>query len=107
MERKHMGKLNAATAVATLMTILVLYALGATPFIPVWAVFIGWACFFHMGGGTDPRQAFSATIQHVGLGIVAAWLSALLVLINPFRSEERRVGIEWVRRLRYRWWPVT
>lgn len=91
-----MDKLNAATAVAIIMTILVLYALGATPFIPVWAVFIGWACFFHMGGGTDPRQAFLATIQHIGLGIVAAWLSALLVLINPFSNTTL---MEW-------WAPV-
>lgn len=91
-----MEKLNAATAVAIIMTILVLYALGATPFIPVWAVFISWACFFHMGGGTYPRQAFSATIQHIGLGIVAAWLSALLLLTNPFTNATL---MEW-------WAPV-
>ena len=58
-----MDKLNAATAVAIIMTILVLYALGATPFIPVWAVFIGWACFFIWEAAQIPgrlsRQPYS------------------------------------------------
>lgn len=92
-----MNNLNTATAVAVIMTILVLYALGATPYIPAWAVFISWACFFHMDGGTDPGKAFASTLQHVELGIVAAWLSALLVLLNPFSNA---VMMEW-------WAPVV
>jgi hypothetical protein len=81
-----MSKLNIATAVATIMTILVLYALAATPYIPAWAVFITWACFFHLGGDENPGQAYFTTLQHVGLGITAAWLSALIVLVNPFSN---------------------
>ena len=91
-----MNKLNVVTAVAVIMTTLVLYGLGTTPFIPAWAVFISWACFFHMEGGANPNAAFMATFRHVGLGIVAAWLSALLVLNNPFGSA---LVSEW-------WTPV-
>lgn len=81
-----MNKINVVAAVAIIMTTLVLYGLSTTPFIPAWAVFISWACFFHMGGGTSPNAVFLATLRHVGLGIVAAWLSALIVLHNPFSS---------------------
>ncbi|HYG32634.1 MAG TPA: DUF1097 domain-containing protein [Methylophilaceae bacterium] len=79
-----MNKLTVATAVAAIMTILVLYALSATPYIPAWAVFITWACFFHIGGDAEPRQAYFSMLQHVGLGLTAAWMSALIVLANPF-----------------------
>lgn len=79
-----MNKLNAATLVAVVMTALVLYVLAWTPFIPIWAVFISWACFFHMNGGEYRKQAWIAALLHIGVGIVSAWLSALLVLNNPF-----------------------
>lgn len=82
-----MNKLDAATLMAIVMTILVLYALGQIPFIPAWAVFISWACFFHMEGGINRNQAYLATIQHIGIGIIAAWISALLVLNNPLNSD--------------------
>lgn len=91
-----MNKLNTVTIVAIIMTTLVLYGLGATPFIPAWAVFISWACFFHMDGGTHPKAAYIATLRHVGLGIVAAWISALIVLNNPFSGA---MASEW-------WAPV-
>jgi|GEM_PF-682065 len=81
-----MNKLTAASTVAVIMTILVLYALSATPYIPAWAVFITWACFFHLGGDADPGQAYISMLQHVGLGITAAWLSALIILVNPFSN---------------------
>ncbi|MBA3696367.1 MAG: DUF1097 domain-containing protein [Methylotenera sp.] len=54
------------------------------PFIPVWAVFITWACFFHIEGGIHKNQAYFATLRHIGLGAFASWLSALLVINNPF-----------------------
>lgn len=79
-----MNKRNAATAVATILTVLVLYALAAMPDIPAWAVFITWACFFHLGGDANPGRAYFSTLQHMGLGMTAAWLSALIVLANPF-----------------------
>jgi len=53
-------------------------------FIPAWPVFITWACFFHLDGGINKNQAFFATVRHIGLGAFSAWVSALLLLNNPF-----------------------
>jgi len=92
-----MNKLDIATVVAIVMTTVVVYALGSLPFIPAWAVFISWACFFHMDGGENRGQAYLATLQHVGVGILAAWLSVLLVLNDPFNNA---LTSEW-------WAPVV
>ncbi|HZV61436.1 MAG TPA: DUF1097 domain-containing protein [Methylophilaceae bacterium] len=92
-----MNKLDIATVVAIVMTTVVVYALGSLPFIPAWAVFISWACFFHMDGGENLDQAYLATLQHVGVGILAAWLSVLLVLNDPFNNA---LTSEW-------WAPVV
>lgn len=81
-----MTQFNATTFCSFAMTTTVLYLLGFFTFIPPWAVFITWACFFHMNGGVNRNQAFIATIRHVALGATAAWLSALIVLNNPFDS---------------------
>ncbi|HEU4708358.1 MAG TPA: DUF1097 domain-containing protein [Methylophilaceae bacterium] len=88
-----MNKLNAATLVAVVMTALVLYVLAWIPAIPVWAVFISWACFFHMNGGESRNQAWLSTLLHIGVGIVSAWLSALVVLSNPLAHAS--VGAWW------------
>lgn len=79
-----MNPLNASALTGAVLTVIALYILSFYPFIPPWAIFLTWACFFHMGGGVDRRQAYVATLLHIGLGIVAAWLSALAVLHNPF-----------------------
>lgn len=92
-----MNKLDIATVVAIVMTTLAVYALGSLPFIPAWAVFISWACFFHMDGGENRDQAYLATLQHVGAGILSAWLTVLLVLNNPFNNP---LTSEW-------WAPVV
>lgn len=92
-----MSKLNASTLAAVALTALMLQAMSHVPAIPVWAIFISWACFFHLGGGEDRKQAGLATLEHVGLGIAAAWLSALVVLHNPFQQPWI---IEW-------WAPVV
>ena len=92
-----MNKLDIATAVAVTMTILAVYALASIPFVPAWSVFLSWACFFHLDGGENRNQAYLATLQHIGTGIIAAWLSALLVLNNPFKNE---LTSEW-------WAPVV
>ena len=81
-----MTPLNASALTGAVLTVIALYILGFFPFIPGWAMFLTWACFFHMGGGVDRRQAYSATLLHLGLGIFTAWLSALAVLHNPFGS---------------------
>ena len=79
-----MTQLNAVTFSAFALTTIVLYVLGFFTFIPPWAVFITWACFFHMNGGANRNQAFIATIRHMALGATAAWISAIVLLNNPF-----------------------
>lgn len=81
-----MTQLNAATFSAFLLTTIVLYVLGFFTFIPPWAVFIAWACFFHMNGGVNRNQAFIAVIRHMALGATAAWISAIFLLNNPADS---------------------
>lgn len=81
-----MTQLNAATFSAFALTTIVLYVLGFFTFIPPWAVFITWACFFHMNGGVNRKKAFVATITHMALGAFAAWISAIALLNNPFES---------------------
>ena len=81
-----MTQLNAATFSAFALTTIVLYVLGFFTFIPPWAVFIAWACFFHMNGGVNRNHAFIATIIHMALGAIAAWISAIFLLNNPVDS---------------------
>lgn len=81
-----MTQLNAVTLSSFLMTSIVLYLLGFFTFIPPWAVFITWACFFHLNGGENRNKAFLAVIRHMALGATAAWVSAIVVLNNPFDS---------------------
>ncbi|HEY8118498.1 MAG TPA: DUF1097 domain-containing protein [Methylophilaceae bacterium] len=81
-----MTQLNATTFSAFLLTVIAVYLLSFLPFIPPWAVFITWACFFHMDGGINRNQAFISTILHIGLGAFAAWISALALLSNPFEG---------------------
>jgi len=81
-----MTQLNAATFSAFALTTIVLYILGFFTFIPPWAVFITWACFFHMNGGLNRNQAYMATIRHIALGATGAWISAIVLLNNPFDS---------------------
>lgn len=82
-----MNRMNIATFCAFAMTVGAVYLLNFYPFLPPWAVFITWACFFHMDGGVNRKQAFISTITHMGLGALGAWLSALALLNNPFSSQ--------------------
>jgi hypothetical protein len=80
-----MKPINAVCLSGFLLTAIVLYFLNLVPFIPAWAVFITWACFFHMEGGLYKEQTYFSIIRHIGLGAFAAWLTALLLLLqNPF-----------------------
>lgn len=78
-----MKPINAVTFSEFVLTAVALYILGHFPFIPVWSVFITWACFFHMDGGVNKNQAFFANLRHIGLRAIASWISALIVLNNP------------------------
>lgn len=81
-----MSQLNATTFCAFALTAVVVYLLGFFPFIPAWAVFIAWACFFHMDGGANRQQAYFANILHIALGAFGAWISAIVILNNPFET---------------------
>jgi len=81
-----MKKINAAVLSGFVLTTIVVFIMSAFPYIPVWATFIAWACFFHMGGGDKPNQAFVTTNVHMGIGAIASWLSALLLFTNPFAT---------------------
>ena len=81
-----MSKINAATFSASVLTLLTLLAMSRFPAVPLWAMFIAWACFFHLGGGDSPRGTWLKVILHMGLGAFASWLSALLLLANPFNG---------------------
>lgn len=89
-----MTQLNAATFSTFILTVIALYVLSLLPLIPPWAIFISWACFFHLNGAAERNLAYLSTIRHLGLGISAAWLSAIIVLNNPFSSAMLNA-----------WWP--
>ena len=82
-----MKPINAVAFSGFVLTAVGLYILGYFPFIPAWGVFISWACFFHMDGGINKNQAFFANLRHIGLGAIASWISALIVLNNPLSGE--------------------
>lgn len=82
-----MKPINAVTLSGFLLTAIVLYVLAYFPFLPAWPIFIAWACFFHMEGGEYSKQAFYATLMHIGFGAVASWVSALLVINSPFSGQ--------------------
>lgn len=79
-----MNPFTAAALSGGMLTVAALYLLGFYPQLPPWAMFIAWACFFHLGGGADRGRACRMALTHLGLGIATAWASALIVLHNPF-----------------------
>jgi hypothetical protein len=79
-----MSRINAACFCAALLTTIVLLLAQPFPELPVWSLFITWACFFHLGGDRDPVAVFRITTTHVGLGVFTAWLTALLLFANPW-----------------------
>lgn len=48
--------------------------------ILIWAAFAAWACYFHSGGD---QAALKSTIICNILGVVAAWVAALVILAIP------------------------
>ncbi len=48
--------------------------------ILIWAAFAAWACYFHSGGD---QGALKSTIICNILGVVAAWVAALVILAIP------------------------
>jgi hypothetical protein len=79
-----MTRINAACLSAGLLTAIVLFALRDYPAMPLWAMFITWACFFHLGGDQDPSTSFRITLTHILVGVVSAWVSALILFASPW-----------------------
>lgn len=79
-----MSRINAACFCAALLTTIVLLLTQGFPALPVWSLFITWACFFHLGGDREPAAAFRITVTHIGLGVASAWLTALTLFANPW-----------------------
>lgn len=82
-----MTRINAACLSAAVLTAVVLAMAQPFPALPVWSLFITWACFFHLGGDQNPMAAFRVTVTHIGLGVVTAWLTALLLFANPWQAS--------------------
>lgn len=82
-----MSKINAAAFAAGVLTLLVLLTMSQFPFVPLWALFIAWACYFHLGGGEKPEATFAVAVVHISIGVIASWLSALLLFANPLPGE--------------------
>lgn len=68
---------------STVLTAVALLILGQVWTLPVWPVFIAWACFFHIGGGEDANGAARNLLSCMLFGVVMAWLSALLLAAYP------------------------
>ena len=49
-----------------------------------WAAFIGWACFFHLGGDNN---ALRNTIVGNIFGSIAAWIAAIIILAVPLADK--------------------
>jgi hypothetical protein len=79
-----MSRINAACLCAALLTTVVLLLSQPFPALPVWALFITWACFFHLGGDREPANVFRIAVTHIGLGVFTAWLTALALFANPW-----------------------
>jgi hypothetical protein len=77
---------NIMTFASFSLTAIAIFLLGYIQFVPAWAVFITWACFFHMDGGANKKQGFMSTITHLWLGALGAWITALFLLNSPFHS---------------------
>jgi len=71
--------------VATAISVGVLGGIATWLFLSVgsiliWAAFAAWACYFHSGGD---EAALKSTISCNILGVVAAWVAALVILAIP------------------------
>ncbi len=75
--------------VALSLSIGVLGGIAAWAFLSVggiliWAAFIGWACFFHLGGDNN---ALRNTIVGTIFGSIAAWIAAVVILAIPLADK--------------------
>ena len=77
----QMGALSLSIGVLGGIAAWVFLSLGG---ILIWAAFIGWACFFHMGGDNN---ALRNTIVGNIFGSVCAWIAAVIILSVPLADK--------------------
>lgn len=75
--------LTAITLCSVVLTGFVILLMQNIPMLPVWPLVIAWACFFHLGGGNEPRGAIVSVLVSTIFGVAMGWLSALAILNNP------------------------
>jgi hypothetical protein len=51
--------------------------------VPIWALVVAWACFFHLGGANNPNLVAKELLTNSIIGTLIGWVSALLILSNP------------------------
>ena len=81
-----MPSINMIAVCGGLLTATLLFVTHYLPALPLWATFIAWACFYHLGGSNMPGKVFAATLIHMGFGAGAAWLTALVLLNTPWQD---------------------
>ncbi len=75
--------LTAITLCSIVLTVPLILVMQNVPMLPVWPLVIAWACFFHLGGGSEPRGAIVSVLVSTIFGVTMGWLSALAILNNP------------------------
>jgi mxaA protein len=79
-----MKPLAAITVCGVALTIvMVMLMMQGIKVLPIWPAVIAWACFFHLGGGTEPRAAITTILLSTTFGVFLGWLSAIAILTNP------------------------
>lgn len=75
--------LVAVTLCSVVLTALVVLLMQSIQILSIWPLVIAWACFFHLGGGEQPRAAMVSVMLSTIFGVFMGWLSALAILNNP------------------------
>jgi predicted outer membrane lipoprotein len=78
-----LDKKKSAIICAFFLPALMVFILQYFESIPIWALVVGWACFFHLGGGITPTNAAKDLLSNSIIGSLIGWLSALAIFTNP------------------------
>ena len=82
-EPLKLNPLAAVTLCSILLTAAVVLLMQRIQVLPMWPLVIAWACFFHLGGGLQPRDAIKTVLVGTVFGVLIGWLSALTLMVNP------------------------
>lgn len=75
--------LTAVTLSSVVLTLAIVLLMQKIEVLPIWPLVIAWACFFHLGGGEEPRAAIVSVLLSTVFGVLMGWLSALAIMSNP------------------------